>query len=286
MMSVRRRRTRFDADRTLERNVVMTAAGLTMSGRQTVTRKRYTTLTRLSDEMLDEANSIVRLPPDDRIRRRGGLAKNDPKHPFTRSNPSVYPVYKMSLFISPPEHIRGRLSIKISSKHYRADNVEHGNDGGAEVVKRKTGGRMYKIPITRKKQLELLRVRNMPLKQRRAAGWPSASVEYQRLYSRKKSVAASEKRLKERMRSNKPLSSDAYARKRRIISRRRDNVMQQEATMRVGLSRKRRVWVWDTNSRVPADRAYMMSEQFTTYSEYSILRRAMDRIAIRYFERG
>lgn len=283
------RSVRFKADRNLERMVEMTAGGMIATGRQTTTRKRRTTLERISDEMAEEARKFARAYPQRERRSYGGLQKTAPRHPFDRSNPNTE-TYIKSIRALEPKHVGGRLSIQIIAAHPNADDVEFGNAGG--VVKRvHSTGKRFALPIHKWKYDQLQKQRNMSLKRRRAAGWPSAQPDMRKVYNQKFSTkrSAQNPREFEKMRVNETPTQflrrrDKWRERQDRMQRRARNVAVASRAMRGRLSSKPRIFTLGPDSPIPSARHYMLVTRFETYSEYGILRRAMNHIAIKHFE--
>lgn len=259
---------KFKADRGLEVAVENAAFGLTITGRQTRTRKYRRTLETISDEMAEEAKQMAMQQPSRARRSDGGLSKMAPRHPFARSNPEQRR-YVPSIVANPPSRVRGRMAISITAKHYKAEEVEYGNAGGA-VKKVRSAGKKFTIPIQEWKYQQFMASRNLSLKQRRARGWPSASKEQRKVYS---DLSNAKRRVRRKLvRPLGPQRATATAKQAAAALRARDR---QSAT--AGRARV-------IPMRGGPGRYYIAVSSFETYSEYGILRRAMRKIAINKFE--
>jgi hypothetical protein len=267
-MARKRRPIQFKVDRNLEVAVENAAFGLTITGRQTRTRKRRTTLEAISEEIADEAKKIAKEMPARTRRSDGGLAKSAPRHPFDRSNPSRS-TYIKSIEALPVTRVRGRMSISITAKHSNADDVEYGSAGGV-VKKVRAKGKRFTIPIHGWKYDQLQKSRNMSLKQRRAKGWPSASKEQRKIYSDLSNAKRSA-----RSKSKRNLGLDSRMR----AARRAKDALAARDRLSAKAGRARVIPM-----RGESGRFYIAVSSFETYNEYAILRRAMNRIAISKFE--
>lgn len=271
---------KFKTDRGLEIAVENAAFGLSITGRQTRTRKYKSSLEKISEEMAREAKQMAMQQPSRARRSDGGLSKIAARHPFDRSNPRR-DGYIKSIEAQPVTRVRGHMAISITAKHSNADDVEYGNAGGV-VKKVRSTGKRFTIPIHKWRYDQFQKSRNMKIADRRDKGWPSASKEQRKIYSDK---ANAQRRLARKITRGKSVkgrtSTFTKARTARSLAVARQLNASRVASKRLSaVAGSARV----IPMRGASGRYYIAVTSFETYAEYAILRRAMRRIAIRRFE--
>lgn len=184
-----RRRVQFDGN--FEAEVYRAASGLEATGRRFRTRR--TTLQDVANDIVEESKRLVDMP----ARRtgfhdKGGLPSRGPGggrtagYPFRRT--VTGPTYRSS-FKAKVEKQAGRLVVVVSNDHLKAEEIEYGNQRSGSRLRPKNS-EFLALPITNARFQKGQKSRNLKLNERRAKGWPSASIdrrtEYQYRYRRKR----------------------------------------------------------------------------------------------------